>query len=181
MPAALSFLIVFIVLAIEARRASANESRQRARGGLEPSGDVYGVMRVAYPGAFALMVAEEAVRGAPPLAVVAVGASVFAAAKALKWWAIETLGPCWTFRVIVVPEMERVATGPYRYVRHPNYLAVVGELVGVALATGAWISGPIATVAFVVLILKRIRVEERALDAILRRTAEHPSGGPGRT
>lgn len=95
------------------------------------------------------------------------GAAVFAVAKALKWWAIRSLGPCWTFRVIVVPGTPRVASGPYGYIRHPNYVAVVGELVGVALMAGAVVAGPVATAVFVLLMLKRIAVEDSALDAIL--------------
>ena len=52
------------------------------------------------------------------------GLAVFAAAKLLKWWAIRSLGPYWTFRVIVVPGSSRVDSGPYRFLRHPNYIAV---------------------------------------------------------
>ncbi len=88
---------------IEARRAARNERAQRARGGLEPPGDVYRIMRVAYPAAFLAMIVEGAIRGTPPAAVFVAGGVLFAAAKALKWWAIHALGPCWTFRVIVVP------------------------------------------------------------------------------
>ena len=58
--------------------------------------------------------------------------------------------------------------GPYRFVRHPNYVAVVGELVSVALMTGAWLTGPVALVGFGALMMKRIAVEQRALDATLR-------------
>ena len=89
------------------------------------------------------------------------------AAKALKWSAIAALGQNWTFRVIVVPRASLVASGPYRLMRHPNYVGVMGEFVGVALMCGARIAGPIAAAAFALLIAARVRVEERALDAIL--------------
>ena len=88
-------------------------------------------MQVAYPGAFLAMIAEGAVRGGAPGLVAAAGAVVFALAKALKWWAILTLGRAWTFRVIVVPQAPLGRPGPYRFMRHPNYVGVVGELVGV--------------------------------------------------
>ena len=162
-------VLVFIPMLIEARRASRNERAQRARGGLEPSGDVYRIMQVAYPGAFLAMIVEGAIRGTPPAAVFVAGGILFVVAKALKWWAIHALGPCWTFRVIVVPGGVAVASGPYRYMRHPNYLAVVGELIGVALMSSARVTGPIATAAFCLLMLRRIGVENRALGAILRR------------
>ena len=93
---------------------------------------------------------------------------MFALAKALKWWAILSLGQFWTFRVIVVPQAPLVVSGPYRCMRHPNYVGVIGELAGVAFMTAAWIAGPITTAGFVSLIVKRIEVETRALDGVCR-------------
>lgn len=175
--------IVFVPMLVEARRARRNEHVQRSRGGIEPSGDVYRVMRIAYPGVFLAMIAEGAWRRVPPqafaqldsvFAVVFVAVSelaiagffLFLLAKSLKWWAIVSLGPAWTFRVIVVPGDAPVAGGPYAWLRHPNYVAVVGELVGVALMSGARVSGPIGTLAFCALMLRRIAVEDRALDRV---------------
>jgi len=155
--------IVFGALLIETWRAARNERAQRARGGVEPPGDVYKLMRIAYPGAFLAMLVEGAARGSPSPPVLAAGAAVFAAAKALKWWAILSLGPFWTFRVIVVPGTALVAKGPYRWLRHPNYIGVVGELAGVAMMTGGWVSGVAAITTFGVLLMKRIAVEEHAL------------------
>ena len=97
------------------------------------------------------------------------GATVFVLAKTLKWWAILTLGPFWTFRVIVVPGVTLVATGPYRWLRHPNYVGVVGELAGAALMTGALVTGPIAAAGFLILLSKRIAVESRMLQSATRR------------
>ena len=152
----------------EAARAARNERVQRARGGIEPPGDVYAVMRLVYPLAFAAMIAEGFVRGAAASAAFATGAAVFAAAKSIKSWAIASLGDAWTFRVIVVPGSRRVTSGPYRYVAHPNYVGVVGELIGVAVMSSALITGPVAIVLFLVLIARRVAVERAALDAILR-------------
>jgi methyltransferase len=166
---AIVLMTVFGFLLVEARRASHNERAQRARGGVEPQGDPYAIMRVAYPGAFLAMIIEGILRGSLAPATVIAGSVLFILAKALKWWAMLSLGPSWTFRVIVVPGAELVTSGPYRYLRHPNYVAVVGELASVALVSGARVAGPIATAAFVMLMLKRIAVENRALGAILRR------------
>lgn len=152
-------------MAVEAVRARRNEQAQLARGGVEPPGDVYPLMRVAYPATFLAMILEGLWRGAPPPAAAAFGAVLFAAAKALKWWAIVALGPFWTFRVVVVPGVTLVSRGPYRWLRHPNYLGVLGELAGIALATGAVWSGTASLVTFGILIAKRVTVEERALSA----------------
>ena len=166
----LLFLAITVLMIVEAKRAATNERWQLSRGGVEPSGDVYRLMRIAYPGIFVAMLAESVVRGAPIAASsFAAGLALFAVAKALKWWAILTLGHDWTFRVIVVPDSASVATGPYRFLRHPNYVGVVGEIVGVALMTGAFVTGPLALIVFGTLLRRRIAVENRARDAILRR------------
>ena len=164
---ALLLIVVFVPMLVEARRASRHEHVQRSRGGIEPSGDVYSVMRIAYPAAFLLMIGEgfwRHLQGEPASWRVAMlGLGLFLIAKALKWWAILSLGPAWTFRVIVVPGAPQVAGGPYAYLRHPNYVAVVLELAGIALASGARISGPLATLSFGALMMKRIFIEDHAL------------------
>ena len=163
-------LIIFIPMLLEARRAARHERAQLARGGIEASDDVYKMMRVAYPAAFAAMLAEGAVRGSPPAAIVAAGGTLFVLAKTLKWWAILTLGPSWTFRVIVVPGMPRVVSGPYRWLHHPNYVGVVGVLIGAAMMTGALAAGSIVTAVFLALLSKRIAVESRLLERATRGT-----------
>jgi methyltransferase len=163
MALAISGLIVFAWMLVEARRAARNERGQRARGGIEPADDVYGLMRVVYPAAFLAMLAEGASRGAAA-GWLAAGAALFAAAKAIKWWAILTLGRAWTFRVIVVRGAPLVAAGPYRFLRHPNYVGVMGELVGTAVMARAVVTGPAAVLLFGILLSKRIAVEERALE-----------------
>jgi methyltransferase len=162
------FAIVFGTMLVEARRASANERAQRARGGVEPDGDVYALMRVAYPGAFLAMFVEGSLRASPSPTAVLAGGILFLAAKCLKWWAILSLGPFWTFRVVVVPGVPLVAGGPYRWLRHPNYVGVMGELTGVALMTGALLSGVAGIATFGWLVARRVSVEERALREAAR-------------
>jgi methyltransferase len=162
------FLAVFGVMLAEARRALLNERVQRTRGGIEPPGDVYKLMQVAYPGVFLAMFGEAFWRGAPSPGIWLAGVAVLAVAKGLKWWAIVSLGSSWTFRVIVVPGAPLVTRGPYRLLRHPNYVAVVGELAGVAMSTGARIAGPAALVVFGWLLWRRVAVENRALSGAAR-------------
>ena len=148
---------------VEARLAAVNQRAQLRRGGVEPPGDVYAIMRIAYPGVFLAMIAEGA--WWPGHGHVLAGVTLFAGAKILKAWAIASLGESWTFRVIVRPGVPLVASGPYRWLRHPNYVAVAGELAGVALMSGARIAGPLGTVLFGLLMFRRISIEERALRA----------------
>lgn len=166
---ALLFVVVFGFMLVEAGRAASNERRQRARGGIEPTHDVYPAMQVAYPGVFLAMLGEGLFRPAPAPAVLAAGIAVFVAGKALKWWAISTLGDFWTFRVIVVPGSQPVASGPYRWLRHPNYVGVFGELAGAGIIAAAPVAGVLGTLMFTGLMAARVRVENRALNAILRR------------
>jgi len=72
--------------------------------------------------------------------------------------------------VLVLPGRPLVATGPYRYVDHPNYIAVVGELVGAAMMLGARVSGPIMLGVFGIALWARIRFESRILRSIARST-----------
>ena len=154
---------VLAVMAGEAVLSAHNASVLRARGAVEPHGDVYRLMQWAYPLGFIAMALEGAARGPSPPPVMLAGLVVFGAAKALKAWAISSLGPRWSFRVLVPPGEPPVVRGPYRLISHPNYLAVAGEIVGVALIVGALVSGGVTVVGFGWLMLRRIAVEDRAL------------------
>jgi len=156
-------LLILVPMAVEARTSTRHERRLRARGAIEPAGDVHALMRVAYPGAFLLMLAEALWQQRVPVAAATGGTILFFAAKALKYAAIAALGDRWSFRVLVLRDVPLIATGPYRMLGHPNYVAVVGELVGAALMLGAVRTGPVALVVFLPLLVARIRIENAAL------------------
>ena len=156
-------VLAFAAMGIEAVVSGRHERQLRAAGAVDPPGDVYRVMQILYPGAFVVMMAEAAMHPPALGPVTIAGLVVFALAKALKYWAIATLGSRWSFRVLVPPGSTRILTGPYRWISHPNYLAVAGELGGFALAMHARISGPIAVAAFSVVMWRRIQIEEKAL------------------
>jgi len=88
------------------------------------------------------------------------------AAQGLRWWCIKTLGPQWNTRVIVVPGATRVLAGPYRFLPHPNYVAVVAEGVALPLVGGAWRTALGFTIANALLLRTRIRVENDALRSL---------------
>ena len=140
-----------------------NEERYRHQGAREAADPVYGLMRWAYPGAFVSMAIEGALRGRSLDGYAVAGALLFVAGKALKAWAIHTLGVRWTYRVLVLPDAPLVRSGPYGLVRHPNYVGVIAELVGMAFMMTALITGPLATLVFAELLRRRITAEERAL------------------
>ena len=86
-------------------------------------------------------------------------------AQGLRWWCITTLGPQWNTRVIVVPGAGLVDRGPYRWLRHPNYVAVVVEGLALPLVHTAWVTAVAFTALNAVLLRVRIRTEDRALRA----------------
>jgi methyltransferase len=156
-------IAVFLIMLGELGISRANERALRALGATEPAGDVYRTMAWTYPVAFLVMALEGAFAGPTPGIVTFIGAAIFFAAKALKFWAIASLGSRWTFRVLVPPGAPLVTRGPYARLRHPNYVAVLGELVGFAFLVGAHVTGVVAVIGFAFLLRRRIIIEERAL------------------
>jgi methyltransferase len=161
--AGMTVVAVLLMMLAESRRSRRNEAALRVAGACEPDDDVIGAMTIAYPGSFVAMAIEGALFGPEPGPTTIAGLILLAAAKGLKYWAIGSLGERWTFRVLVPPAAPLVTTGPYAYLRHPNYVAVIGELVAMAVLVGARVTGPLMTVVFALLIRRRIKVEERAL------------------
>ena len=91
--------------------------------------------------------------------------------QALRWWCIATLGRRWNTRVIIVPGLPPVTGGPYRFMSHPNYVAVVVEGIALPLVHAAWITAVVFTVLNAVLLTVRIRVENAALASLPREPA----------
>jgi methyltransferase len=165
MPVLIAGALIFLPMIAEAILSARHDCELRALGAIEPPGDVYKAMQLAYPGGFLLMLAEGWFRHIEWNALTAAGCGLFIVAKALKYWAIASLGERWTFRVLVPPGSARTLTGPYRWLRHPNYIAVAGELIAVALTMRAVFTGLPVVVAFTLLMRRRVGIEENALAA----------------
>lgn len=168
LPAFFLAVVVGMLLA-ETRVSARNTRRLRDRGAIMPAGDVYTALAVLYPLAFLAMGGEGLWRASISAASSngpswpASGVLLFLASKCLKYWAIRALGDRWTFRVLVVPGLPLVTTGPYRYIAHPNYIAVVGELVGAAMMFRAAWTGPLMIALFGLALWARVRFETRVL------------------
>src|SRR3954464_3495293 len=80
-------------------------------------------------------------------------------AQSLRYWAISTLGERWNTRVIVMPGSQPITSGPYRFIKHPNYVAVVMELIAVPLVHGGWITALVFSIGNAALLVVRIREE----------------------
>ncbi len=156
-------MLVAAALIVESLISQRNERRLRAQGAVEPPDDVWRVMALTYPTAFAAMFTEGWLRGGPTLTGFATGVGIWGLAKLLKAWAIGSLGSRWSFRVLVLPGAPLVTRGPYQWIRHPNYVAVAGELVGAGVMMAAPLAGVVFTMLFIEIMRRRVRVEERML------------------
>lgn len=161
--AGLALLAVLLVMAGEAVLARFNEQALLRRGAREAPDDVYSTMQWAYPFCFVAMAIEGAIRGPSPATWLVYGLALYGLSKALKAWVITTLGPRWTFRVIVPTNEPLIVSGPYRFLNHPNYVAVAGELISFAMIVWAPVTCVLAVLSFGALMRARIRVEDRAL------------------
>jgi methyltransferase len=88
------------------------------------------------------------------------------ASQALRWWCITTLGKRWNTLVVIIPGMPRVTGGPYRWLSHPNYVAVVIEGIALPMVGFAWVTAIIFTVLNIPLLATRLRVENVALGTL---------------
>ena len=146
-----------------------NAAASLARGGTESGRDHFPVMVALHAALIAGCWIEPALTharfipalGWPMIALVI-------AANALRWWCIATLGPRWSARVIVLPGVPLVRTGPYRWLAHPNYAAVIVEGAALPLAGSAWVTAAGFTVLNAALLTVRIRCESRALAVAAR-------------
>ncbi|HEX5566804.1 MAG TPA: isoprenylcysteine carboxyl methyltransferase family protein [Streptomyces sp.] len=161
-----------LVLAVAAERivellvARRNTRWSAARGAVERGRGHYAPMVVLHTGLLGGALAEVWVAGRPFVPVL--GWPMFGvvlASQALRWWCVGALGPRWNTRVIVVPGLPAVASGPYRWLRHPNYVAVVAEGVALPLVHGAWVTAAVFTVLNAALLTVRIRCENAALSS----------------
>lgn len=140
-----------------------------ARGGVEHGRRHFGPMVALHTGLLLACVGEAHLAHRPFVPVLGWTAlALVLASQALRWWCIGTLGHRWNTRVVVVPGLPLVTGGPYRWLRHPNYVAVVVEGLALPLVHTAWVTALTFTLLNALLLLQfRIPTEERALAAAL--------------
>jgi len=166
------YLVLVLVVGLERVAELVVSLRNAAwsfeRGGVESGKGHYPFMVVLHTGFLAGCLVEAIVADRP--FVPALGWSMFAVvllAQGLRWWCIGVLGHQWNTRVIVVPGLKLVAAGPYQWIRHPNYVAVVAEGIALPLVHTAWVTAAVFLLLNIPLLAIRIRTEEAALDSAL--------------
>jgi methyltransferase len=159
-----------LVLAIAALRLfELNVSRRRtaaliASGAARVSEPHFRAMVALHGSILAGSLIEASLRADPsPAALTATMVAIVLAANALRLWVITTLGRHWNVQIIASLPLGVVSDGPFRFVRHPNYLAVFVELLALPLVGGAWITAAVGGVLHAWVLYHRIRCEERML------------------
>lgn len=175
---ALLFALLALERGVELMLSRRNVRRALARGGRLVREPLVWPAMVALHAMFLVAPPLEAMALARPFVPALAGPAlaVAAAAMALRYWAIATLGPRWSTRVVAVPGEPAVAAGPYRFLRHPNYLAVALELAALPLVHAAWLSAVVFSLANAALLARRVRAEE----ALLVEHAEYAARLAGR-
>lgn len=145
-----------------------NARRLRAQGAVEAGRGHYPVIVALHVGFYLCLILERSylVSGWPrwwPLWL-----AVFVLAQMLRAWVLKTLGRRWTTRILVVPGSERIRTGPYRYLRHPNYAAIVLEFLSIPMLAGAYRTALVFSILNLAVLGVRVREEEKAMARWMR-------------
>ena len=170
-PATLGAALVGIQRLLELALSRRNGRRLRDRGAVERGRGHYPFM-VALHVLWLLCTAVEGSRK-PGAGLGRFALATFVLVQPVRYWAIASLGEHWNTRILVVPGEKLVRKGPYRYVKHPNYVVVAAEVLALPLIFGAWVTALVFSVLNTVLLSVRIREEERALKDL----ADPPNDG----
>jgi methyltransferase len=143
-----------------------NERRLRARGAVERGAGHYPLMVGLHTLWLASTLIEGLQRGPEIPTWWPLPLAAFLLVQPLRYWAIISLGTNWNTRVLVVPGVKLVKSGPYRYFPHPNYVVVAVEILTFPLIFGAWITAIVFSLLNAALLFVRIRTETRALQEL---------------
>jgi methyltransferase len=145
------------------RELAISRRHEVVAGGVQAAPGTFPLMVAAHVGLLTLPLLEAARK--PPRGPNWSWVVVLGAATALRLWSIRSLGQAWNVRAAVPAGLDPVVTGPYAYIRHPNYVAVVLEFLALPLIAGAWFSATLLSALNAAVLFDRVRAEERLLDA----------------
>jgi methyltransferase len=152
-------LFVLVQRILELTWSRHNEAWLRADGGVEHGARHYPLFFIVHGGWWAAMWIVIPSDASPVWPLL----GVFFFLQFARVWTIASLGRYWTTRLITLPSAPLVRAGPYRWMRHPNYVIVMLEIAVLPLAFGAWEIALVFSIANGFLLAHRIRMEERIL------------------
>jgi methyltransferase len=165
-------LIGFLILqrVFELALAARNRRWLLARGGAEVEMGTHPIFLAVHVLFFISLVLEWHYRSRGWNSAWPLWLALLLASQLVRVWTMRSLGPFWNTRIIVMPGMKPVASGPYRHIRHPNYVVVAVEMAVIPVLCRAYFTAAVFSAAYAFLLVLRIPQEERAL--------EHASGSP---
>lgn len=140
-----------------------NARRVRARGAREYGAGHFPFLVFVHVSFLVCLAAEVILLGARPTSWWPAWLALWLGAQLLRYSAIRALGDRWNVRILVVPGEPPVSTGPYRFIRHPNYVAVAIELIAASLLFGAWRTAIVISLLDAAALWVRVRAENAAL------------------
>lgn len=166
----LLFLLLLLVVAalriVELRISKRHQQDMKAQGAAKAKDPIFPVMAMFHTLVLIGAAVEVVFLHRPFLPALAIPMIVlFILANVVRWWVIRTLGQHWNVEVMDSTRLGVITTGPFRYVRHPNYAAVFVEMIALPLIHTAWITALVGAIAHVAVLSVRLSAEERVLFA----------------
>jgi len=156
-------IIIFLQRFVELLYARRNERILKSRGAIEFDRKGYLFIVLMHISFFISLVSEKILLHRELNEYWIVFFFIFLLAQLLRYWSIITLGIFWNTKVLVLPNHELVCNGPYKYIPHPNYIAVISEIAVIPLIFSCYITAAVFSVLNLVLLIRRIQIEEGAL------------------
>lgn len=157
------FLIVIVQRLIELLIARRNEKWMLEQGAYEVGAAHYPFMVAMHAAFFVSLLVEVIVFARPASPIWIVLLTLFITAQCLRVWCLSSLGKFWNTKIIILPNANVVAKGPYQFIRHPNYVIVTAELLILPLLFSAYITAIVFTLLNIWMLSVRIPLEEKAL------------------
>ncbi len=166
---AFSIFLLFVISQrlIELLIAKRNEKILKAQGAIEYDKSGYRVIAAMHVAFFISLICEKVFFQRTLNTYWIVFVVLFTGAQVLRYWAIKSLGVYWNTKILVLPNHKLFNIGPYKYLRHPNYIAVITEIAVIPLIFSCYLTASIFSVINLVLLKRRIRMEESVLKKAL--------------
>ncbi len=156
-------ILVIIQRLIELVIARVNEKKMRSLGAVEYDSGGYKVIVVMHICFFLSLIAEKTLLDPPVNRYLIIFLSAFILAQFLRYWAIKSLGEFWNTRIIILKGAPLIKKGPYKFLSHPNYVAVVTEIAIIPLIFSCYITAIVFSILNLLVLYRRIRIESSLL------------------
>ena len=159
----LFLLFVILQRLTELLIAKRNERILKAQGGIEFDKNGYRVIVIMHVAFFVSLICEKVFLSRMLNSYWIIFAALFGVAQFLRYWAIKSLGVYWNTKILVLPNHKLVIAGPYKFLRHPNYIAVVIEFAVIPLIFSCYLTAFVFSLINLILLRRRIKIEESAI------------------